>query len=329
MFCTKCGATIQEGNRYCVACGAPVQASPAGPDQKEAAPAPAVQTPPPQPQTPPPAAMPVPPLPARRRRLGGGAIALIVTAVALTVAAVVLLILFLNPWRDSAASGEGQTGLPSPAPAEEALGQAASGTEEGVLSAPILMDGVYYCAQEPGSTLELRREGEDLSIYKTYYTSVDVSTLIPAPSGADFTIDYGGRLIRFAYSVADQSVTVTEGEYVSRFTPDGDRGWVMESARDVQDPFSDPDGYILPSDSRYLTDQDLEGMDLSQLQLARNEIFARHGYSFSDPKYQTYFRGKSWYYENPTVNDTTYQNLNAYEQENIRLIQAREAELKG
>lgn len=54
--------------------------------------------------------------------------------------------------------------------------------------------------------------------------------------------------------------------------------------------------YILPgSSSKYLTDSDLEGLSSSQLRLARNEIYARHGRTFNDSQLQAYFESKSWY----------------------------------
>lgn len=56
------------------------------------------------------------------------------------------------------------------------------------------------------------------------------------------------------------------------------------------------DTYLLPnSDSVFLTKQDLIGMDLDQLRLARNELYARHGRRFSDQALQTYFDSCNWY----------------------------------
>lgn len=58
-------------------------------------------------------------------------------------------------------------------------------------------------------------------------------------------------------------------------------------------------GYILPnSDKEPLTSYDLKNMSKEQLALARNEIFARHGYKFGEP-FKSYFESKSWYRVNP------------------------------
>ena len=54
--------------------------------------------------------------------------------------------------------------------------------------------------------------------------------------------------------------------------------------------------YILPfSNSRYLTDADLDPLSEWELKLARNEIYARHGRRFKDSQLQEYFDQQSWY----------------------------------
>ena len=54
--------------------------------------------------------------------------------------------------------------------------------------------------------------------------------------------------------------------------------------------------YIFPdSDSRYLTDEDLAGYSSDQLELAKNEIYARHGRKFVTQRIADYFNSKSWY----------------------------------
>lgn len=54
--------------------------------------------------------------------------------------------------------------------------------------------------------------------------------------------------------------------------------------------------YILPdSDTRVLTERDLEGLTKDQLRIARNEIYARKGRKFKDAELQAYFEGLSWY----------------------------------
>ena len=54
--------------------------------------------------------------------------------------------------------------------------------------------------------------------------------------------------------------------------------------------------------------------------IARNEIYARHGYIFNDPDLKAYFSKKSWY--KPAVSSANFSAsvFNAYEEANITLI---------
>jgi len=53
---------------------------------------------------------------------------------------------------------------------------------------------------------------------------------------------------------------------------------------------------IIPvSNDRLLTEQDLIGFSKADLRIARNEIFARHGYAFNSKDLQQHFAQYSWY----------------------------------
>lgn len=85
--------------------------------------------------------------------------------------------------------------------------------------------------------------------------------------------------------------------------------------------------YILPnSNTEYLKESDISGMSENQLMLARNEIYARHGYIFNTQSIADYFAGKSWY--NPSVpsDQWTEDMLNDCEKANIELIVKVETE---
>ncbi|MDO4323258.1 MAG: YARHG domain-containing protein [Lachnospiraceae bacterium] len=74
------------------------------------------------------------------------------------------------------------------------------------------------------------------------------------------------------------------------------------------------------SDSRYLTVEDLKGLDAQTLRCARNEIYARHGRRFNDQELQSYFDGKSWY--QGTIEPEEFQEsmLSDIERKNAELI---------
>lgn len=80
--------------------------------------------------------------------------------------------------------------------------------------------------------------------------------------------------------------------------------------------------WIIPdSDRRTLTRGELNAMSLQQLYLARNEVFARHGYDFSTPLLQRYFASRSWYRRQPGFKSPS---LSATEARNADLILAVE-----
>ncbi len=82
--------------------------------------------------------------------------------------------------------------------------------------------------------------------------------------------------------------------------------------------------YIFPTSSTaYLSIEDLSQLSTSYLRIARNEIYARHGYSFNSEDLQEYFSTKSWYVSRN--NQVTDADLNIYEKHNIQLIKEEEA----
>lgn len=77
--------------------------------------------------------------------------------------------------------------------------------------------------------------------------------------------------------------------------------------------------YVLRnSDGQYCTEKDLSHMCVYDLYLARNEIYARHGYIFDSPDLQEYFGDMEWY--KPTTKDVPDSALNEYERANVQLI---------
>ena len=87
--------------------------------------------------------------------------------------------------------------------------------------------------------------------------------------------------------------------------------------------------YILPtSGTKLLTEADLSGKTASELRLARNEIYARHGRKFNDSTLQSYFDSCSWY---KAKNGYNYSNdginLNSIEKANINFIKNYESKL--
>lgn len=82
--------------------------------------------------------------------------------------------------------------------------------------------------------------------------------------------------------------------------------------------------YVFPdSNSRYLKEEELTGLSKEDLGYARNEIFARYGYFFNNPKYASYFHKKTWYDRHAFIiddSDKPEDYLNDFEIKNIELI---------
>lgn len=91
------------------------------------------------------------------------------------------------------------------------------------------------------------------------------------------------------------------------------------------DEGSDDGDYILPQSSeRELTGEELEGLSARDLQLARNEIYARHGRRFVTDWIQEYFDSKSWYEPVYSADEFPDSLITPVENYNIELIKSYE-----
>lgn len=83
--------------------------------------------------------------------------------------------------------------------------------------------------------------------------------------------------------------------------------------------------YILPySDSEYISESDLTGLSKTEVRLARNEIYARHGRKFKTDSIREYFESTSWY--TPQIDPDSFSEavFNKYEKANIDTIRGYE-----
>lgn len=77
------------------------------------------------------------------------------------------------------------------------------------------------------------------------------------------------------------------------------------------------DTFLFPSDTTVISEEELQQFDKDKLTILKNEIYARHGYKFTNKKLKNYFKEKTWYKEN---DDFSLKLLNDIEKENIRNI---------
>ena len=100
----------------------------------------------------------------------------------------------------------------------------------------------------------------------------------------------------------------------------------VTSSQDQKEMLSgDAEGFILPeSSSRYLTMEDLEGLDKTKLRLARNEIYAKHGRKYETEDLNEYFSSQSWYHGYLSAEEFDDSVFNEYEKANLDLIRSAE-----
>lgn len=77
-------------------------------------------------------------------------------------------------------------------------------------------------------------------------------------------------------------------------------------------------------DIRYLSENEIAVFNTEQLQIAINEIFARHGRCFKTAETDAYFRSKSWYCPDASKTDEQIiAEFNEYEEMNEELLEKR------
>ncbi|HCW54574.1 MAG TPA: hypothetical protein DG753_12755 [Clostridium sp.] len=80
--------------------------------------------------------------------------------------------------------------------------------------------------------------------------------------------------------------------------------------------------YHQKSSDTYLSKEQIQSLNNYQLGIARNEIYARHGYIFKVEQFRKYFESQSWYV--PKYSNQSSISLNSIEEYNIKLIKDEE-----
>lgn len=130
------------------------------------------------------------------------------------------------------------------------------------------------------------------------------------------TTDMGSEYV--GYYSASTGFVYNE-EYAQAIPDERDQPW--EYADAYQGDYADD--MISDSSMRYLTEADVVGWSKENIRLAKNEIYARHGYIFKSQDLYDYFAmNTDWY--NPTVLPENWNDswLNEYERANVSLLQS-------
>lgn len=101
--------------------------------------------------------------------------------------------------------------------------------------------------------------------------------------------------------VQENPVTEVPKEVVVVEEPEPYEEWAVRKAPELNILMT---GEMIIPDSywREIRDDELQKMELFQIYLARNEIFARFGYVFKNSHLRAYFLNRNWYRENPSFN---------------------------
>lgn len=184
-----------------------------------------------------------------------------------------------------------------------------------------MTDLYWYCGF---TNLVLTEEGEcsvDLTDYDTPrsdYVRFEVESGVQSGWWDKTWVYYGYQKLDMMYNqlVTTQIATYT-GENNVEDVDYGDTG--VASTDDDKD--ADDDGQILPNSSETaLTEEDVEDLSQDDLQTAINEIYARHGYEFSDETILAHFQEYDWYEPTKGAGEFSESVFSQLEKDNIALM---------
>ena len=166
---------------------------------------------------------------------------------------------------------------------------------------------------------------------------VDVLNYKKADSGSDYGINGAFELIRQKEELSENDITDnsiynsswTEEEIIkavnersqyykaSAYYSEIIDYW--ENAREVRD-ISNVLEPLFETDKKYYTKEEFESEPMLVIHLAKNEIYARHGYIFKNEDLYNYFMGCIWY--SPTCDSTDFDDniFNEYEKANLEIL---------
>ena len=166
---------------------------------------------------------------------------------------------------------------------------------------------------------------------------VEILNYESAENGSDYGVSGAFELIRQKEDISENDITVNSS-YNSSWTEEeiikavNERSkyykasayyseiidyW--ENAREVRD-ISNVLEPLFETDKKYYTKEEFESEPMLVIHLAKNEIYARHGYIFKNEDLYNYFMGCIWY--SPTCDSTDFDDniFNEYEKANLEIL---------
>lgn len=201
------------------------------------------------------------------------------------------------------------------------------------ISGKIEQEELYfdYTDDEWGNSGTLHIQFLSDSIY------VDVLNYKKADNGSDYGISGSFELIRQKGDISENDIT-DNSSYDSSWTEEeiikavNERSQYYkasayyseiidywENVREVRD-ISNVLEPLFETDKKYYTKEEFESEPMLVIHLAKNEIYARHGYIFKNEDLYNYFMGCIWY--SPTCDSTDFDDsiFNEYEKANLEIL---------
>ena len=166
---------------------------------------------------------------------------------------------------------------------------------------------------------------------------VEVLNYSKADGGSDYGISGSYKLIRQKEDITGNDIT-DNSSYNSSWTEEeiikaiNERSQYYissayyseiidywENVREVRD-ISNVIEPLFETDKKYYTKEEFESEPMLIIHLAKNEIYARHGYIFTNKDLYNYFMGCIWY--SPTCDGTDFDDsiFNEYEKANLEIL---------
>ena len=160
---------------------------------------------------------------------------------------------------------------------------------------------------------------------KNAYSESVAGTAAPAPSVTEVSEaeEEAEAAAEAARKAEEEAARKAEEEAARKAEEEAARKAEEEAAAAAaaQRPTPTDSSYILPeSSSRNYSYEELNQLDDYTLQMAINEIYARHGYKFKSEEILNYFKQFSWYDPDETDQSVIIGRLNATEKANVDLL---------
>ena len=151
---------------------------------------------------------------------------------------------------------------------------------------------------------------------------VEVLNYKKADSGSDYGISGSFELIRQKEDIAEDDIIKEINERSQYYRASAYYSEIIdywENVKGVRD-ISNVIEPLFETDKKYYMKEDFESEPMLVIHLAKNEIYARHGYIFTNEDLYNYFMGCIWY--NPTYDAADFDDsiFNEYEKANLEIL---------